>query len=233
MNNLQEIDAVIGKIQKLNALASEGSGATEAEILQASAHIKRLLAKHNLSMAQCTPKEAATPSFTKQPTEAVANNPAWNREMCCAINALCGVRSIWYKTFGGKCIVAFVGREADAAVARELYWVFRASIAKLWTAAEKEGLKEGRKLYRDHYKLGVAHRMRERAEEAVQMDTPEETAACTALVVQNSEALEKFMKEVVKARPAKSRSSNVDHASFQAGRRDGNKIDMGKDRRLA
>jgi len=219
------------KIAKLNTMADPLNGATENEVAICNAQIKKLLGKHNLSMAQILQKKGEPMKMEEGGAPFVSAYSKWEQLLHGVIAKVCGVRP-FYSTrisYGKqKTMIVFVGTATDVAVALKMYEYLRLTVIRLSrNAARNESGFSG-----NCYRLGVVVRLRQRAEEAAEMDTPEEQAAYGALVVVKDKQLDEYMKKK-DLQPSRSRGVRIeDHHSYRKGLRDGEIVDLGRSNRL-
>ena len=226
MNTSEQVnlDDVISKIQKLQAMASQGGNATENEVAIANAQIKRLLAKHNLSLAQVTSKKTTKPSIKEEGSSPVGSYGTWDQYLHNVVDEICSTRH-FYRTDWGKTSVIFVGSEADVQIALRLYPILKKAVFSLNTKFMKEMSATGQHGSRNSHMLGVVVRMLERAREKVKMDTPAEQQQYGALMVVKGQEIQEYFDQK-KMRKTQSRRPKVDGASYNRGLKDGNKVNI-------
>ncbi len=113
MDNIN-ISKILERIQKLQALAND-NGASESEVNQATAHIQRLLDKHNLSLEQIEPVKQSDIQFTTE-KNAKKKLMGWefNLAHTLASNFYCKVLTI-----GSD--IQFIGTKSDIQITINLF----------------------------------------------------------------------------------------------------------------
>lgn len=226
-----ELEAVMEKIAKLQSMADSKSGASENEVAICNEHIKKLLAKHNLSMAQILQKKGAAMTFEKVRADEVNQYSKWEQFVHRAVAEICSCR-VFYSHGHGWVQAVFVGTQADAAIALKMYHHLRKTIISMSRRAKKAHELARFEFSGNCYRLGVANRLLQRAAEAAKMDTPEEQAQYGALVIVKDKQLKEHM-ETLNLKSSWVKAPRIqDSESFQRGMRDGAKVDIGRSERI-
>ena len=226
--NRVDLDAIILKIQKLQALAEEGRGATEAEINTAMAHIKRLLAEHNLSMSDIALK--ATPKANVIEGGVPSDDDYYNRlseeRLHFVVCNLTNTKHFYRRYHGAGRNVIFIGYKADVEIAKALLTSLREVVKAMAINYWKEN---GKSVSKRAYKVGLVMRMLERSKEKVDMGKDNEKYG--ALIVVKDGAITDYLNGLGLGKAKKVRKSALNHDDMARGYKDGDKVDMGfKDR---
>ena len=218
-----DLQNIIEKIQKLQALAESGRGATEHEVNTAMAHIKRLLAEHNLSMSDI--QMESTPKANVIEGGIPSNDDYYNRLSEERLHiVVCNLTETkhFYRRYGdGNRNVVFIGYPADVEIAKALL----VSLREVINSMSKHFWKENdKKVSKRAYKVGLTARMIERSKEKPNMGN--DNAKYGALMVVKDGEVMAYRNKLNLGPARKERQTNLDSDSYNRGYKDGDKVDM-------
>ncbi len=226
-------DELIGKVRKILSRTEE-NGCTEAEAETAFALAGRLMAEHQLEMADMTAAGGPEPEgFT---TEKVAEylGRRWKSERSYAA-AICrdffGVHC-YYSTFGSVSRQYFFGTPTQIEAAKWVYEGLLAAFDRLWAAHRQKTGAPGRD--RLAYVLGVSHGFRARLrEERRAMEAEHDRGRSgpgTALVLANADLARQSAFEAAhpSMRTSVAYSPTGSRASYEAGKSAGRSLNLSR-----
>jgi len=209
---------IIEKIKKLLALAASNN---EHEAALAASHAQRLLAAHNLAMADIEAK--GKPELADRvETSAAKNLPKWARHLSGAVCSAFDCQGIHHPATGK---LTFIGVGADVQIAAYTFAFLERTIRRLCsqymkTAAIASTPNRQRELMRQSYYLGavstVTVRLREQKEQ-----TP---VTPGALVPVKEGLIKKAMEELGVIRTIRSRKSFINTDAYSCGQADGREV---------
>jgi hypothetical protein len=210
--------AIIGKIRKLLALANS---CNEHEAALAASHAQRLLAEHNLAMADI---EAATrPDKADRVETAVAKSlPKWLRHLSAGVSAAFDCQAVHHPATGR---LTFIGVGADVQIAAYTFTYLERTVRRLCgTYMKRHGGSalpvRHRELMRQSYYLGAVATITVRLKEQ-KAQTPVTTGA---LVPVKEGLIRQAMSEIGTIRTMHSRRSYVNSEAYHSGQTDGSQV---------
>jgi hypothetical protein len=213
---------IIDKIRKLLALADS---CNEHEAALAAAHAQRLLAAHNLAMADI---EAAHKPDKANTIEATVSKtlPKWMRHLSSGVSIAFDCQAIHHPAIGK---LTFIGVGADVQVAAYIFAYLAQTIRKLCSNYMKQHVSDtvpakNRELRRQSYYLGAVSTVTLRLQEQ-KKQTPITTGA---LVPVKEGLIKKAMSEMGPIRTMHSRRSYINASAYDQGQTDGQHIKIHK-----
>jgi hypothetical protein len=213
---------VIEKIKKLLALAAS---CNEHEAALAATHAQRLLAAHNLAMADI---EAAHKPDTADRVETAAAKslPKWVRHLSAAVSSAFDCQAIHHPA-NGK--LTFIGVGVDVQVAAYTFTYLERTVRKLCTAYMRQHAgvavpARQRELLRHSYYLGATATIARQLQEQ-KKQTP---VTPGALVPVKEGLIRKAMEEIGPIRTMHSRRSYINADAYHQGRSDGEQVSIHK-----
>jgi len=217
VDEINASEAVIRKIKKLLAL-SQSSNPNEAA--NAAAKARKLLIDHNLSMSDVgtdagdiIEKRGEAKSGVRKTHETFLHAAVAEANLC---------KSILVR---GRCAYcySFVGRKTNITAAEEMYRFLSAALVR---AAALVGSRKGRKWIND-YRYGWVSAVTRRL---MEMQKEEATPAERTLVLVEDGAVSEYLgKQGIKKYTEKNISRERDDGALARGRRDGNRVAIGKE----
>jgi hypothetical protein len=217
-----EKEDVIDRIIKLLALADPARGGTAAEVETAMALANKLMATHNISMAEATKTDGKI-IVGELCVKAPKNLWQWEQSLGVVFNELCDVKS-FIRKYSGQCIMVFVGITEDVAVASAMYNAFRKQIHS-----------NGRKYHNhaDHrsYGEGYVNSLYARAKELKENRHPASECQALIFVGKKETAIKEYFGGLNLKHSKAKHNAHVTGAYYD-GVRDGNTVDLGRNKRL-
>jgi len=209
---------IIEKIKKLLALAGSNN---EHEAALAAAHVVRLLAQHNLAMADI---EASHHPDKAEKVETFAPKvlPKWLRILAGGVSSGFDCQAVHIPSTGK---MTFIGVNPDALIAAYTFSYLNSSVRRLCGVYMKETAtstmsNRNRELQRQSFYLGAAFAISAKMREQ-KGQTPVTTGA---LVLVKTELIKRAMEDFGHCKTTKGRKSYVDAAAFAKGSKDGNEL---------
>ncbi len=216
------MEKIIEKIQKLLALSASSN---EHEAALAAAHAQRLLALHNLQMADIAatspPEQADSISVP-----AAATLPKWAGWLASSVALSCSCKVIHMKSPPPRLL--FIGVGQDVEVSSYTYQFLEKTIRRLAKSyllgREESVVPLLRERIRRSYYLGAVRAVSQQ----LALQTKETPTTTGALVVIKDRLIQARVAELGPLRTPQSRRSSIEHDAYQAGQSDGNNIAMHK-----
>ena len=211
---------VIEKIRKLLALANS---CNEHEAALAAGHARRLLAEHNLAMADI--EAAQRPDKAdKVETAAAKTLPKWLRHLSAGVSSSFDCRAIHHPASGK---ITFIGVGADVQVAAYTFTYLDRTVRKLCSSYMKQHHDSGmtnrqRELMRQSYYLGAVATITARLREQ-QTETP---VTVGALVPLKEGLIRQALHEIGTIRTMHSRRSYINGDAYAKGQTDGGEVGL-------
>ncbi len=209
---------IIEKIRKLLALSNS---CNEHEAALAASHAQRLLAEHNLAMAdiETTPKPEKADSIE---TAAAKTLPKWLRHLVAGVSSAFDCQAIHHPA-NGK--LTFIGVGADVQIAAYTFSYLDRSVRKLCAGYMKQHATDAvsgrrRELLRQSYYLGAVSTIT-RMLAAQKQQTP---VTAGALVPVKEALIKQAMGEIGQIRTMHSRRSYINSSAYTQGQSDGQRI---------
>jgi len=213
-----EKSPIVEKIKKLLALANSNN---EHEAALAASHAQRLLAEHNLAMADI--EASNRPDKADKVETAVSKTlPKWMRHLSAGVSSAFDCQAIHHPATGK---MTFIGVGADVQIAAYTFTYLDRTVRKLCstymkghvsgTAADRH-----RELMRHSYYLGAVSTITIRLREQ-KVQTPVTTGA---LVLVKEGLIRQAMNEIGKVRTMRSRRSYINSDAYSKGQADGNQV---------
>jgi hypothetical protein len=213
-----ENSPIIEKIRKLLALANSSN---EHEAALAAGHAQRLLAEHNLAMADIEashrPKKA-----DRIETDAAKNLPKWLRHLSAGVSSAFDCQAVHHPATGR---MTFIGVGADVQIAAYTFTYLERTVRRLCGAYMKQHAvgtlaNRHRELMRQSYYLGAVSTITARLKEQ-KAQTPVTTGA---LVPVKEGLIRQAMSEIGNLRTMHSRRSYVNSDAYSRGQTDGGRV---------
>lgn len=210
--------AIIEKIKKLLALANSSN---EHEAALAAGHAQRLLAEHNLAMADI--EAAHRPDKADKVETAVSKSlPKWVRHLSAGVSTAFDCKAIHHPATGK---MTFIGVGADVQVAAYTFTYLERILRKLCSGYMKRHVastlpSRHRELMRHSYYLGAVSTITGRLSEQ-KVQTPVTTGA---LVPVKEGLIRQAMHEIGNLRTMRSRRSYINSDAYSRGQTDGEQI---------
>ena len=209
---------IIEKIRKLLALSNS---CNEHEAALAASHAQRLLAEHNLAMAdiETTPKPDKADRIE---TAAAKTLPKWLRHLVAGVSSAFDCQAIHHPA-NGK--LTFIGVGADVQIAAYTFSYLDRSVRKLCVNYMKQHATDAvggrrRELLRQSYYLGAVSTIG-RMLAAQKQQTP---VTAGALVPLKEALIRQAMGEIGQIRTMHSRRSYINSSAYTQGQSDGQRI---------
>lgn len=206
---------IIEKIKKLLALASSSN---EHEAALAAGHVQRLLAEHNLAMADI--EASRKPDKADRVETAVSKTlPKWLRHLSAGVSSAFDCQAVHHPATG---MMTFIGVGADVQIAAYTFTYLDRTVRKLCGSYMKQHVSPGlanrhRELLRHSYYLGAVSTITGRLREQ-KIVTPVTTGA---LVPVKEALIRQAMQEVGPIRTMHSRRSYISSDAYSRGQTDG------------
>jgi hypothetical protein len=213
---------IIDKIKKLLALADS---CNEHEAALAAAHAQRLLAAHNLAMADITSSNRPEKADRVE-TNVARSLPKWIRHLSAGVSSAFDCQAIHHPATGK---MTFIGIGADVQVAAYTFTYLDRTVRKLCAAYLKQHagiLIAGRQreLMRNSYYLGAVATISRQLQ-----DQKRQTPVSPGDLVPAKEGLiRKAMNEMGAIRQMHSRRSYINATAYNQGRTDGQQVSIHK-----
>ncbi|MBL0226128.1 MAG: DUF2786 domain-containing protein [Geobacteraceae bacterium] len=212
---------VIDKIKKLLALAHSSN---EHEAALAAAHAQRLLARHNLAMADLAPSGQPAQADRVE-TDVARSLPKWVRQLSSGVSSAFDCQAIHHPATGR---LTFIGVGADVQVAAYTFTYLDRTVRKLCAAYLKQHAAHTagrqRELLRHSYYLGAVSTIIGQLRDQKQQ-TP---VTPGALVPVKEGLIRKAMEEIGPIRTMHSRRSYVNATAYSRGQADGQQVHLQK-----
>lgn len=211
---------IIDKIKKLLALANS---CNEHEAALAASHAQRLLAAHNLAMADITAAERPDKA-DKVETSVARSLPKWIRHLSAAVSSAFDCQAIHHPATGK---MTFIGVGADVQVAAYTFTYLDRTVRKLCSGYLKQhvGTKiagRQRELLRHSYYLGAVSTITRRLQ-----DQKKQTPITPGALVPVKEGLiRKAINELGPIRTMHSRRSYINTSAYSQGQTDGQQVSI-------
>lgn len=213
---------IIEKIKKLLALANS---CNEHEAALAASHAQRLLAEHNLAMADI---EATHRPDKADKIEAMVSKtlPKWLRHLSAGVSTAFDCQAIHHPATGK---MTFIGVGADVQVAAYTFSYLDRTVRKLCSAYMKHHVSatianRHRELMRQSYYLGAVSTINARLKEQ-KLQTP---VTSGALVPVKEGLIRQAMNEIGNIRTVRSRKSYINSDAYTKGQTDGRQVGINK-----
>ena len=213
-----ENSPIIEKIKKLLALANSSN---EHEAALAAGHAQRLLAEHNLAMADI--ETAHKPDKANKVETAVSKSlPKWLRHLSAGVSTAFDCQAIHHPAAGK---MTFIGVGADVQIAAYTFTYLDRTVRKLCANYMKQHAavtiaNRHRELMRQSYYLGAVSTITARLKEQ-KVQTPVTTGA---LVPVKEGLIRQAMNEIGNLRTMHSRRSYVNTDAYSRGQTDGDQV---------
>jgi hypothetical protein len=213
---------IIDKIKKLLALANS---CNEHEAALAAAHAQRLLAAHNLAMADITasgrPQQA-----DRIETDVARSLPKWTRHLSAGVSSAFDCQAIHHPAAGK---LTFIGVGADVQVAAYTFTYLDRTVRKLCSVYLKQHAGfavagRQRELMRNSYYLGAVSTITRQLQEQ-KRQTP---VTPGALVPVKEGLISRAMNEMGPIRQMHSRRSYINATAYNQGQTDGQQVRIQK-----
>jgi hypothetical protein len=213
---------IIDKIKKLLALADS---CNEHEAALAATHVQRLLAAHNLAMADITSSERPDKADLVE-TDVARSLPKWVRHLSAAVSSAFDCQAIHHPATGK---MTFIGVGADVQVAAYTFTYLDRTVRKLcsgylkqYAAATIPGRQ--RELMRHSYYLGAVSTISRQL-----LDQKKQTPVTPGALVPVKEGLIRTaMNEMGAVRTIHSRRSYINATAYNQGQADGLQVSIHK-----
>ena len=209
---------IIEKIKKLLALAASSN---EHEAALAASHAQRLLAAHNLAMADIE-SERKPELADRVETSAAKNLPKWVRHLSGSVCAAFDCQAIHHPATGK---LSFIGVGADVQIAAYTFAFLERTIRRLCSQYMKCAViastaNRQRELMRQSYYLGAVSTVTVRLREQKQQ-TP---VTPGALVPVKEGLIKKALEDLGVVRTIRSRKSYINPDAYSCGQEDGRQV---------
>lgn len=210
--------AIIDKIKKLLALANS---CNEHEAALAAAHAQRLLAAHNLAMADISAAERPHQA-DKVETDVARSLPKWVRHLSAGVSNAFDCQALHHPASGK---MTFIGVGADVQIAAYTFSYLQQTVRRLCTAYLKQhaGAQiagRQRELLRHSYYLGAVSTITRQLQ-----DQKKQTPITPGALVPIKEGLiKKAMDEIGPIRTIHSRRSYINANAYNQGQTDGQQV---------
>jgi len=213
---------VIDKIKKLLALADS---CNEHEAALAAAHAQRLLAAHNLAMADITAADRPEQVDSVE-TDVARSLPKWTRHLSAGVSSAFDCKAI-HQPAAGK--LTFIGVGADVQVAAYTFTYLDRTVRKLCRGYLKQHAGTAiagrqRELMRHSYYLGAVSTITRQLQDQ-KRQTP---VSPGALVPVKEGLIRKAMEEMGPIRQMHSRRSYINATAYGQGQTDGQQVSIRK-----
>lgn len=217
-----EKSPIIEKIKKLLALANSSN---EHEAALAASHAQRLLAEHNLAMADIA--SAHRPDKADKVETAVPKSlPKWMRQLSAGVSSSFDCQAIHHPAAGK---ITFIGVGSDVQVAAYTFTYLDRTLRKLCSTFMKNHVgstiaNRPRELLRHSYYMGAVSTINSRLREQ-KIQTP---VTAGALVPVKEGLIKLAMNEIGNIRTMRSRRSYVNSDAYTRGQSDAGKVGIHK-----
>jgi hypothetical protein len=214
--------SIIDKIKKLLALANS---CNEHEAALAAAHVQRLLAAHNLAMADITATDRPEKADRFE-TDVARNLPKWIRLLSAGVSSAFDCQAIHHPATGK---MTFIGVGADVQVAAYTFTYLDRTVRKLCAGYLKQHVGttiagRQRELIRLSYYLGAVSTITRQLR-----DQKKQTPVTPGALVPVKEGLiRKAMDELGTIRTMHSRRSYINNTAYNQGQLDGQQVSIHK-----
>jgi hypothetical protein len=213
---------IIDKIKKLLALANS---CNEHEAALAASHAQRLLAAHNLAMADITASERPEQADRVE-TDVARSLPKWIRHLSAGVSSAFDCQAVHHPATGK---MTFIGVGADVQVAAYTFTYLDRTVRKLCSGYLKQFggpaiAGRQRELMRHSYYLGAVSTITRQLQEQ-KRQTP---VSPGALVPVKEGLIRKAMDEMGPIRQMHSRRSYINATSYSQGQTDGQQVSIRK-----
>lgn len=213
---------IIDKIKKLLALANSSN---EHEAALAAAHAQRLLAGHNLAMADITASERPEKADRVE-TDVARSLPKWVRHLSAGVSSAFDCQAIHHPATGK---MTFIGVGADVQVAAYTFTYLDRTVRKLCAGYLKQNAGttiagRQRELLRQSYYLGAVSTI------TLQLQDQKKQTPLTpgALVPVKEGLIRKAINEIGPIRTIRSRRSYINATAYNQGQTDGHQVSIHK-----
>ena len=211
---------IIDRIKKLLALANSSN---EHEAALAAAHAQRLLAAHNLAMADITASDRPQKADRVE-TDVARSLPKWIRHLSAAVSSAFDCQAIHHPTAGK---MTFIGVGADVQVAAYTFTYLDRTVRKLCAGYLKQhagSMMAGRQreLLRHSYNLGAVSTITRQLQDQ-KRQTP---VTPGALVPVKAGLISKAVNEMGPIRTIRSRRSYISATAYSQGQTDGQQVSI-------
>ena len=213
---------IIDKIKKLLALADS---CNEHEAALAAAHVQRLLAAHNLAMADITSVEKPDKADLIE-TDVARSLPKWVRHLSAAVSGAFDCQAIHHPATGK---MTFIGVGADVQVAAYTFTYLDRTVRKLCSGYLKQyagaaSAGRQRELMRHSYYLGAVSTITRQLH-----DQKKQTPVTPGALVPVKEGLIRTaLDEMGAIRTIHSRRSYINASAYSQGQADGQQVSIHK-----
>lgn len=196
------VNKVLDRILKLFRLAAESANTTEAEMNAAMTKAKSLMAQHDITMADV--EHAVGQGTAARYTVIIEQHTAYTRKLrnfapydhcvALAIGHLTETKALLTsRSVGGAHYISmtFVGHEADARLAADLYLVILEGVRRAARVAYGPGWSNAH----TSYAVGFGTRLIDRARLAATDLTPDQTSTVALVVASKTDAIDRWMEE--------------------------------------
>jgi len=213
---------VIDKIKKLLALADS---CNEHEAALAAAHAQRLLAAHNLAMADITAADRPEQVDSVE-TDVARSLPKWTRHLSAGVSSAFDCKAI-HQPAAGK--LTFIGVGADVQVAAYTFTYLDRTVRKLCSGYLKQHTGTAiagrqRELMRHSYYLGAVSTITRQLQDQ-KRQTP---VSPGALVPVKEGLIRQALNEMGPIRQMHSRRSYINATAYGQGQTDGQQVSIRK-----
>ena len=214
--------AVIEKIKKLLALANSSN---EHEAALAAGHAQRLLAEHNLAMADIDAAHKPDKA-DKIETTVPKTLPKWLRYLSAGVSTAFDCQTVHYPSTGK---MVFIGVGADVEIASYTFSYLNRVVRNLCSSYMRHHVSDriigrNRELMKQSYLLGAASTITGRLREQ-KIQTPVTTGA---LVPVKEGLIKQAMSEIGNLRTVRSRKSYINADAYGKGQADGRQVGIHK-----
>ncbi len=225
-----ETEKLVERIRKLFELAADSKGNNAAEAAVAMKKAQRLMAEHDIAMAQVEDydkKDGHGWNFTRAEAASVGREmPPWKRTLLSVVCKVTNTEGAIKTVKGKRKMAVFFGDAVDVTAAIAIFTL-------LWRQIDvnaKLGHRQG--IHDPSYRMGFVNELWERAEELTAEEVSDaETYALVLYDKKNWLATE--MGHVTLGKGRRSRGSKVtDMGSYMKGQQDGRNADMGVHKKL-
>jgi hypothetical protein len=211
---------IIDKIKKLLALANSSN---EYEAALAAAHVQRLLAAHNLAMADITATDRPDKA-DKVETDVARCLPKWIRHLSAGISSAFDCQAIHHPATGK---MTFIGVGADVQVAAYTFTYLDRTVRKLCAGYLKQHVGttiagRQRELLRHSYYLGAVSTITRQ----LQNQKKQTPVTPGALVPVKEGLIRRAMDEIGPIRMMHSRRSYINATAYNQGQTDGQQVSI-------
>jgi len=211
---------IIDRIKKLLALANSSN---EHEAALAAAHAQRLLAAHNLAMADITASDRPQKADRVE-TDVARSLPKWIRHLSAAVSSAFDCQAVHHPATGK---MTFIGVGADVQIAAYTFTYLDRTVRKLCAGYLKQhagSMMAGRQreLLRHSYNLGAVSTITRQLQDQ-KRQTP---VTPGALVPVKAGLISKAVNEMGPIRTIRSRRSYISATAYSQGQTDGQQVSI-------